>query len=89
LIDPDGPNKVPPKRVVAPGYSAIANVAHLPEVVVPAGLTTDKLPVTISFLGLAYSEPKILAYGYAYEQATHRRVSPSTTPALPGEKFDY
>jgi len=89
LIDPDGPTKPAPKRTVAPSYTAIANVSRLPELVVPAGLTTDKLPVTISFLGLPYSEPKILAYGYAYEQATHHRASPSTTPALAGEKFDY
>jgi len=45
--------------------------------------------VTISFLGTAFSEPRLLAYAYAYEQATHRRVSPKTTPALPGERFEY
>jgi amidase len=58
-------------------------------VIVPAGVTSDKMPVTISFFGPAYSEPKLLGYAYAYEQATHHRVSPSTTPPLPGEKFNY
>ena len=69
--------------------TSIANVAQFPDVIVPAGVTEDKMPVTISFIGPAYSEPKLLGYAYAYEQATHHRVSPSTTPALPGEKFDY
>ena len=33
--------------------------------------------------------PRLLAYAYAYETAFHHRVSPATTPALPGGKFDY
>jgi amidase len=52
-------------------------------------MTSDKMPVTISFFGPAYSEPRLLSYAYSYEQATHHRVSPATTPALQGEKFDY
>jgi len=74
-----------------PGGSitSIANMTQFPDVIVPAGVTSDKMPVTISFFGPAFSEPRLLAYGYAYEQATHHRVRPSTTPPLPGEKFDY
>lgn len=59
------------------------------DVIVPAGITNEKMPVTISFFGPAYSEPRLLGYAYAYEQATQRRVSPATTPALVGEKFEY
>ncbi|HEY0947551.1 MAG TPA: amidase family protein, partial [Opitutaceae bacterium] len=69
--------------------TSIANMTQFPDVIVPAGVTPAKLPVAISFFGPAYSEPRLLAYAYAYEQATHRRVSPSTTPALPGERFSY
>lgn len=87
LIDPNTPNIV--DRVAAPSLTSIANVTQFPDVIVPAGVTTDKMPVTISFFGPAFSEPKLLSYAYSYEQATHHRVSPSTTPALPGEKFDY
>jgi amidase len=56
---------------------------------VPAGVTNEHMPVTISFFGPAYSEPKLIAYAYSYEQATHHRVPPATTPSLPGEKFEY
>jgi amidase len=69
--------------------TSIANMTQFPDVIVPAGATKKKLPVTISFLGPAFSEPRLLAYAYAYEQATHYRISPATTPPLPGERFDY
>jgi amidase len=50
---------------------------------VPAGFTTDNLPVGITFLGRPYSEGTLLKFAYSYEQATHHRVPPATTPALP------
>ena len=51
-------------------------------VVVPAGFTAAGLPAGITFFGLPYSEPTLLRLAYAYEQATHRRVPPKTTPPL-------
>ena len=50
---------------------------------VPSGFTNDNLPVGITFLGPAYSEPTLLKLAYAYEQATHHRMPPKTAPALP------
>jgi amidase len=41
--------------------------------------------VTISFLGAAFSEGRLLALGYAFEQATHAIRMPLSTPPLPGE----
>jgi amidase len=49
---------------------------------VPSGFTTDNLPVGITFFGKPYSEPTLLKLAYAYEQATHHRLPPKTTPAL-------
>jgi amidase len=34
------------------------------------------LPVGISFIGSAYTEPQLLAIAYAYEQASAKRVAP-------------
>ncbi len=42
----------------------------------------DNLPVGITFFGRPYSEPTLLKLAYAYEQATHHRVPPKTTPPL-------
>jgi len=77
------------KGIDTPMLTGVANVTSFPDAIVPAGATKGGLPVTISFLGTAFSEPKILSYAYAYEEATHHRILPKTTPALPGEKFDY
>ncbi len=46
--------------------------AGYPQIVVPAGYNaTNRLPVGIAFNGTAYSEAKLLAFAYAYEQKTH------------------
>ena len=55
---------------------------------VPAGFTSDGLPVGITFFGRPYSEPMVLKLAYAYEQATRHRVPPKTTPALPRTKAE-
>ena len=68
----------------------IWNVTGWPDLVVPAGFTSNPaLPVTLSFIGPAYSEARLLAYGYAFETALPARRLPVNTPVLPGEKFDY
>jgi Asp-tRNA(Asn)/Glu-tRNA(Gln) amidotransferase A subunit family amidase len=54
----------------------------VPIVAVPAGFTTDNLPVGITFMGWPYEDGAMLKLAYAYEQATHHRRPPSTTPAL-------
>jgi Asp-tRNA(Asn)/Glu-tRNA(Gln) amidotransferase A subunit family amidase len=51
-------------------------------VTVPSGFTSNNLPVGLTFFGRPYSEPTLLKLAYAYEQATHHRMPPKTTPAL-------
>jgi amidase len=63
----------------------LANLTGFPDLIVPAGFTGDVLPVGISFLGRAFSEPTLLSLGYSFEQLTHARRRPVHTPALPGE----
>jgi amidase len=49
---------------------------------VPSGFTADNLPVGITFFGKPYSEAALLKLAYAYEQSTHHRIPPKTTPSL-------
>jgi amidase len=65
----------------------IASETGFPDLIVPAGMTKDGLPVTISFVGTAFSEPKLLGYGYDFEQATKALAVPKMTPVLPGDTF--
>ena len=69
--------------------SNIANLTGFPDVQVPAGFTSDGLPIDLSFFGEAYSEPNLLGFAYAYEQETQFRRPPATTPPLPGEVIEY
>jgi len=56
--------------------STPAAVAGYPSITVPAGEAFG-LPVGMSFIGTAWSEPKLIALAYAYEQAAHRRTPPT------------
>ncbi|MBI4521754.1 MAG: glutamyl-tRNA amidotransferase, partial [Gemmatimonadetes bacterium] len=70
---PTRPGLVSGGGAPAGGVSAtnIANLTGFPDLIVPAGFTGDRLPVGLSFFGPAFSEAKLLALGYAFEQATH------------------
>lgn len=57
------------------GYSGPAAMAGYPHITVPMGYWND-LPVGISFVSTAYDEAGIIKLGYAFEQATKKRVPP-------------
>ncbi|WP_323119117.1 amidase [Burkholderia alba] len=57
------------------GFSTPAAVAGYPHLTVPAGLVRG-LPVGVSFVGAPWSEARLLALGYAFEQATQWRGEP-------------
>jgi Asp-tRNA(Asn)/Glu-tRNA(Gln) amidotransferase A subunit family amidase len=60
----------------------------LPAVTFPGGFSTPTatapigVPVGAELLGLDYTEPKLLALAYAFEQAAHVRKLPVSTPPL-------
>ncbi len=57
------------------GSSTFAAVAGYPHVTVPAG-DAFGLPIGLSMFGRAWSEPRLIALAYAFEQATRRRLAP-------------
>jgi amidase len=57
------------------GYSSASAVAGYPHITVPAGFVFG-LPVGLSFFAGAWSEPTLLMFAYAFEQATKVRRAP-------------
>jgi Asp-tRNA(Asn)/Glu-tRNA(Gln) amidotransferase A subunit family amidase len=60
----------------------LSAVTGLPALSMPAGLTEDGMPIGAELLGRPLADVQLVAMAYAYEQATHPRVPPSTTPPL-------
>jgi amidase len=56
--------------------------AGYPIVTVPAGFSHG-LPVNVSFIGTAWSEPVLIRLAYAFEQCTKVRRRPGFEPTLP------
>ncbi len=92
IVYPTSPRR--PGLIAATGESGggsvssatnFANLSGFPDLIVPAGFTGDNLPVGISFFGPAFSEPKLLALGYSFEQATQAIRMPVHAPARAGE----
>ncbi|HEY7790446.1 MAG TPA: amidase family protein [Vicinamibacterales bacterium] len=54
-----------------------------PAIQVPMGFTRGgRLPAGMTFFGKAWDEPTLIKFAYAYEQATHHRHPPPSTPPL-------
>jgi amidase len=61
--------------------SGLAAVAGYPLVTVPAGYAFG-LPVGITFMGRAYSEPTLIRLAYAFEQVSRFRQPPQYMPSI-------
>jgi Asp-tRNA(Asn)/Glu-tRNA(Gln) amidotransferase A subunit family amidase len=84
--------------IVVPSGNALVGIADragYPVLTVPAGYGTagaGRNPIGVTFVAGAFAEDKLLAAGYAFEQATLVRLAPSfTNPSMwrcvPGSDF--
>src|SRR5438093_889705 len=70
------------------GAAAPAKAGY-PSIVVPGGFVPPVAPVAsptpfgVTFSGRAFSEPRLIALAYAFEQATKHREPPASAPPLP------
>ncbi len=70
------PAAIAPKGSRRPSISGIAALAGYPNLSVPMGYV-EGLPVGLSLVGAPWTEGQLLAMGYAYEQASKKRVPPT------------
>lgn len=63
------------------GAGGLAAIAGYPHLTVPMGVVMG-LPVGLSIIGPAWSEARLLGYGYAYEQASRVRLKPHFLPSI-------
>ncbi|MCW3010432.1 MAG: hypothetical protein JWO90_836 [Solirubrobacterales bacterium] len=82
--------------IVVPNQNALvgtADRAGYPVLTVPAGFSASRDPQGVTFVAGEFEEAKLLAAGYAFEQATRVRRAPSSTnPSMwrcvPGSAYD-
>jgi amidase len=67
-----------------PGYPTVivpvGFVPNTPTPPFPEGFAAKPAPYGVSFTGRACSEPRLIQLAYAFEQATRRRLPPSSAP---------
>ena len=86
LIAPDATTNTNTEDAYGIGNNRyLSPVIGFPALTVPAGCTSAGLPVGLELMGRPFTEGLLIQYAYAYEQGTHRRRPPATTPALAGE----
>jgi amidase len=81
IPDPTFVPSTRPQPSIFAGYSSIG----FPAIVVPMGIGSQGLPMTISFMGRPYSDGQLLGYAYDYEQASQLRAPSPLVPPLRGE----
>jgi amidase len=70
-----------PSIVVPGGFAPVPT----PATPFPAGFVPEPAPFGVTFSGRPFSEPRLIAIAYAFEQATLHRVPPKSTPSLPSD----
>ena len=68
-----------------PGYASPAARAGYPHATVPMGAFRN-VPVGVSFIGTANQDAEVLAFAYAYEQQSQKRVAPNYLPTAAADE---
>ncbi len=58
-------------------HSQLYATAGYPAITVPLGLVDDGVPMGVTFIAQPGHDAELLAYAYAFEQATKLRVTPA------------
>jgi len=65
----------------------LASIAGWPDITVPAGATSEGLPVGVSFMAPASGDARLMSWAFAFEQHAQGRRQAAATPPLQGERI--
>jgi Asp-tRNA(Asn)/Glu-tRNA(Gln) amidotransferase A subunit family amidase len=65
-----------------PANTRLAAHVDLPAICLPAGMTSDGVPVGIELMGSPFQEASLIGLGYAFERATQHRRPPACAPPI-------
>jgi aspartyl-tRNA(Asn)/glutamyl-tRNA(Gln) amidotransferase subunit A len=63
-------------------YTAAANLAGIPAISIPCGLTESKLPIGLQLMAPHFAEARLLQIAHAYQTATDHHLN---TPPICAE----
>ncbi|MGV7242363.1 amidase [Caballeronia sp. M23-90] len=69
-------------EILPAANSQLAPGTGLPSIVMPAGWTSDGLPVGIELMGSRYCEQDLLSYASQWEEQAWTRAAPPATPSV-------
>lgn len=78
----DEPNPKGGVTGLSSSLTFVGSTLQWPALSVPSGYLGQGLPVGLQILGRAWDESRLIGYAYAYEQATHYRRPPASTPPI-------
>jgi amidase len=58
----------------------VVPLAGYPGIMVPSGIDDDGVPTSVYFFGPRWSDARLLALAYGYEQVSHARRAPVFKP---------
>ena len=80
LLSPIIPGKIreigeligdPVQNLLEDLYTVPINLVGVPSLAIPAGFTSDNLPIGMQLIGKKFGEEELLQWGYAYQQMTN------------------
>jgi len=76
------------RGAAAPAKAGFPSIVVPGGFVPPTGAVINPAPFGVTFTGRAFSEPRLIALAYAFEQATKHRQPPASAPPLPSDFVD-
>ncbi|PYQ20041.1 MAG: amidase [Acidobacteria bacterium] len=73
------------RGAAAPAKAGYPSIVVPGGFVPPTGAVVNPAPFGVTFSGRAFSEPRLIALAYAFEQATRHRKPPASAPPLPSD----